>query len=152
MLAIDNLHWGDVRLFDLLDHMAHALARLRFALVTAMRTGSDVVWPPHSERLSVLSIVLQPLSHAETDELARSLLAGRDPSERLLDQLYERSGGNPLFLQELAGLSGMVEGELPDSLRTLIGARLDQLSPTGMAPLPPLRELASGVGGGGSFL
>ncbi len=130
VLAIDNLHWADARLVDLLDHMVHALGRLRFALVTAMRTGSDVVWPPHSERLSVLSIVLQPLSHAETDELARSLLAGRDPSERLLDQLYERSGGNPLFLQELAGLSGMVEGELPDSLRTLIGARLDQLSPT----------------------
>ena len=105
VLAIDNLHWADTRLVELLDHLVHALARHPFALVTAMRAGSDISWPPHSERLSIISLALQPLSHAETDELARSLLAGREPNDRLLDQLYERSGGNPLFLQELAALS-----------------------------------------------
>ncbi|MFT3852667.1 MAG: adenylate/guanylate cyclase domain-containing protein [Ilumatobacteraceae bacterium] len=128
VLAVDNLHWADVRLIDLLDHLVHTLARRPFALVTAMRAGSDLAWPPHSDRVSVISLALQPLSHEETDELARSLLVGRDADDRLLDQLYERSGGNPLFLQELAGLAGVGTGELPDSLRALIGARLDQLS------------------------
>ncbi|MCU1503208.1 MAG: hypothetical protein JWM12_2562, partial [Ilumatobacteraceae bacterium] len=129
ILTIDNLHWADPLLIELLEHMAHTLARHPFALVTAMRPGSDLNWPPHSDRITVLSLALQPLSHAETDELARSLLAGREPDERLLGGLYDRSGGNPLFLQELAALTGPSAGdELPDSLRTLIGARLDQLT------------------------
>ena len=118
-----------------------------FALVTAMRTGGDVNWPPHSDRLSVISLALQPLSHEETDELARSLLAGRDANDRLLDQLYERSGGNPLFLQELAGLTGVGAGELPDSLRTLIGARLDQLT----AAQRQVIENAATLGSSGSI-
>lgn len=147
VLAIDNLHWADGRLVELLDHLVHTLARMPFALVTAMRSGNDVNWPPHSDRLSVISLALQPLSHEETDELARSLLAGRDANDRLLDQLYERSGGNPLFLQELAGLTGVGAGELPDSLRTLIGARLDQLT----MPQRQVIENASTLGSSGSI-
>ena len=128
MLAIDNLHWGDARLFDLLDHMAHALARLRFALVTRYAHRQR---RPAAQRAVVRAVDRAPTAVPRRDRRAGPQPAGRtDLSERLLDQLYERSGGNPLFLQELAGLSGMVEGELPDSLRTLIGARLDQLSPT----------------------
>ncbi len=149
VLAVDNLHWADNRLVELLDHLVHALARQPFALVTAMRAGSEIIWPPHSERLSVISLALQPLSHAETDELARSLLAGREPNERLLDQLYERSGGNPLFLQELAALSRVgAATELPDSLRSLIGARLDLLT----SAQRQVVENAATLGSAGSIL
>jgi hypothetical protein len=75
------------------------------------------------------------LNRAESAELAMELLgevvADGAADQRILDALFDRSGGNPLFLQELAVLVAR-EGptsELPESLRALIAARLDQLSP-----------------------
>ena len=131
VLSIDDVHWADQALLDLLDHLLSALGRRPFLLITSMRPGSDVVWPPRSERSTVISLSLQPLTRADTDQLAAALLGDLARDEQLITALYDRSGGNPLFLLELvalteAGGSGL---HLPDSLRTLIAARLDQLTP-----------------------
>ncbi len=131
ILVIDNMHWAEPPLVDLLEHLVATLARHPFALIVALRPGAELAWPPRNERVSMVSIALQPLSQLQTDELARSLLAGRDVDDGLLADLYDRSGGNPLFLQELAALtgSGATATELPSTLRTMIAARLDQLGP-----------------------
>jgi class 3 adenylate cyclase/tetratricopeptide (TPR) repeat protein len=130
VLSIDDLHWADPLLVDLLEHLVRSLGRRAFALITAMRPGSDVSWPPAPEHATVVALQLEPLGRAETEELAAELLGSTELDPRLLTTLYERSGGNPLFLQELAALTRMGGGgrELPDSLRTLIAARLDQLT------------------------
>ena len=74
--------------------------------------------------------------------------------------MYERSGGNALFLTELAVLSREQPDstELPGSLRALIAARLDRLDPGPRAvldnaavlgatgPLSSLHEFANGLG------
>lgn len=132
VLSIDDVHWADQGLLDLLEHLLSSLSRRPFLLITAMRSGSDVVWPPRSERSTVISMSLQPLTRADTDQLATALLGDAARDEQLITALYDRSGGNPLFLLELvalteAGGSGLA---LPDSLRTLIAARLDQLTPS----------------------
>ncbi|MEZ5227621.1 MAG: hypothetical protein R2710_13385 [Acidimicrobiales bacterium] len=77
-----------------------------------------------------------------------------------VDELIERSGGNPFFLEELAelvgsqGLVGSSEGgsatenrlaRIPDTLRGLLAARLDQLDPTARRVL----EVASVLGRSG---
>ena len=132
VLSINDLHWADPALIRLLEHLVSSLSRHRFALITAMRPGSDVVWPPHSERATVVSLNLQPLGQAATEELAAQLLADQCAEPELLTALYDRSGGNPLFLHELAALAAAGGGirELPNSLRALIIARLDQLTPS----------------------
>ena len=131
VLSINDLHWADPALIRLLEHLVSSLSRHRFALITAMRPGSDLVWPPHTERATVVSLNLQPLGQAATEELAAQLLADQCDEPGLLTALYERSGGNPLFLHELAALAAAGGGirELPNSLRALIIARLDQLTP-----------------------
>ncbi len=131
VLSINDLHWADPALIGLLEYLVTSLSRHPFALITAMRPGSDVVWPPHTERATVVSLNLQPLGRAATEELAAQLLADQCADPKLLTALYERSGGNPLFLHELAALAAAGGGirELPNSLRALIIARLDQLSP-----------------------
>lgn len=131
ILSIDDLHWADPVLLELLDSLVTSLRRLPFVLITAMRPGGDLSWPPRSDRTTVLSVNLQPLTRDETDALARELLSDDDPSESTLLELYDRSGGNPLFLIELVALTEAGgDRELPDSLRTLIAARLDQLTLT----------------------
>ena len=131
VLSINDLHWADPALIGLLQHLVTSLSRHRFALITAMRPGSDVAWPPHTERATVVALNLQPLGQLATEELAAQLLADQCADPKLLTALYERSGGNPLFLHELAALAAAGGGirELPNSLRALIIARLDQLSP-----------------------
>jgi class 3 adenylate cyclase/tetratricopeptide (TPR) repeat protein len=130
VLSINDLHWADPALIGLLEHLVTSLSRHPFALITAMRPGSDVAWPPHNERATVVSLNLQPLGQAATEELAAQLLGDQCADPKLLTALYERSGGNPLFLHELAALAAAGGGirELPNSLRALIIARLDQLS------------------------
>lgn len=132
IIVIDDLHWADPMLLDLLQHCVRVLSRHSFALITGMRTGHDVPWPPATDRSTVVAVNLQPLGREATDELARELL-NDTPDQALLDALHVRSGGNPLFLIELAaltdaGAAGGSGGELPDTLRALIAARLDQLT------------------------
>ncbi|MFM2079253.1 MAG: hypothetical protein RJA49_3143, partial [Actinomycetota bacterium] len=129
VLRIDDLHWADPVLLELLESLVSSLSRDQFVLVTAMRPGADLLWPPRSDRSTVVSLTLQPLSHTETDELSRALLSDDDPANSTLGALYDRSGGNPLFLIELVALTESGGGaDLPDTLRTLIAARLDQLT------------------------
>lgn len=130
VLSIDDVHWADPVLLDLFEHLVTSLGRHAFLLITAMRPGSDTLWPPRSDRSTVVSLTLQPLTRADTEQLACALLGDAPRDEQLLTALYERSGGNPLFLLELVALTEAGGGnrELPDSLRTLIAARLDQLT------------------------
>ena len=129
VLAIDDLHWADPALIDLLHAVVGSLGRHPFVLLTAARPGFDIEWPPRVDRGTVVSLLLQPLSRDETFALAGELLDDGDVDPARLAALYDRSGGNPLFLVELAALTRAGGGaELPDSLRTLVAARLDQLT------------------------
>jgi class 3 adenylate cyclase/tetratricopeptide (TPR) repeat protein len=129
VLAIDDFHWVDPGIIDLVGHLLHALHQQPFAVLTAARLGFHLEWPPKSERFPVVSVPLEPLSRADTDLLAGELL-GEGASVRRLAELYERSGGNPLFLQELAALTEQTgeHHDLPATLRSLVAARLDQLT------------------------
>ena len=129
ILCIDDLQWADDLLIDLLHRITRSLADRPFLLVTAQRNDARIEWPPADSPADIVEIELEPLSPTEAAELVASV-AGATTDQVLTDELYARSGGNPLFLTELAGLAGSGSGrnELPSSLRVLIAARLDRLS------------------------
>ncbi|MEO7369721.1 MAG: adenylate/guanylate cyclase domain-containing protein, partial [Ilumatobacteraceae bacterium] len=87
VLSINDLHWADLALIGLLEHLVTSLSRHPFALITAMRPGSDVVWPPLTERATVVSLNLQPLGQQATEELAAQLLADSCADPKLLTAL-----------------------------------------------------------------
>ena len=129
MLVIADVHWADPAFLDLLEKVMSALASLPFLLVTTIRPDSESAWPPMSfAGYSALRIRLEPLDEASSAELVRGIL-GTAVEPATIARLFERSGGNPLFLEELATLVSE-QGALPilpDSLRAMIAARLDQL-------------------------
>ena len=133
VLWIDDLQSADQVVIDLLGHLAVSITRQPFVLITSMRPGGDVEWPPSSDRISVVSMVVHPLTRVDSDELALELLGELTDrgvtDRRFLGTLFDRSGGNPLFLQQLASVVAEegLASELPESLRALIAARLDQL-------------------------
>ncbi len=130
MLSITDLHWADPAVLALCEHLLIALARSPFVLITTNRPDSELVWPPLSTRAAVVRLPLEPLGQVAAARLCRAII-GDDADEAVISTIYERSGGNPLFLEELAVLvaDGGDVAALPDSLRAVVAARLDRLPP-----------------------
>ena len=131
VLWIDDLQWSHAPLRQLLEMIARSVADLPLLVITAHRTGADLEWPPAIERSFILQLPLGPLDHQESALLVGEIVDKRSTPD-LVDQLYDRSGGNPLVLSELALLAARDDcddAQLPGSLRALISSRLDQLSP-----------------------
>ncbi len=128
VLWIDDLQWADVLIVELLQRVARSLVDRPLLIVTAQRDDADIDWPPASDHPVTVRMPLDPLTHDEAARLVDAVI-GSSTSEAFVDNLYERSGGNPLFLIELAELakSNPASTALPGSLRALISARLDQL-------------------------
>ncbi|WP_419946758.1 adenylate/guanylate cyclase domain-containing protein [Candidatus Poriferisodalis sp.] len=162
ILLLSDVHWAEERLLSVLEQLLAALANQPFVVITTARWNMDEHrWTVPPGRHSTVVLNLDPLSREATAEMATELLGGNAPAY-LAEQLYERSGGNPFFLEEMCVLlreSGVVGpgmrpdheerslAEMPDTLRGLVAARLDTLSP----PERRLVDAASVLGGGGSI-
>ncbi|MFT6391445.1 MAG: class 3 adenylate cyclase/tetratricopeptide (TPR) repeat protein [Ilumatobacter sp.] len=127
---IDDLQWADPLLLELLGRLSRSLVDRPVLLVTAQRDDAYVNWPAGHDHPLTIRMPLEPLNRHESDRLLQSVL-GDEVSGSLTDQLFERSGGNPLFLTQLAEVARDHPGDemLPGSLRALIAARLDALGP-----------------------
>lgn len=128
VLWIDDLQWADGLIIELLHRVARSLGDRPMLIITAQRDEADLDWPPATDHPITVRLPLDPLAHDDAARLVRSVL-GPSANEQLVGSLFERSGGNPLFLIELTELakSNPASKELPGSLRALILARLDQL-------------------------
>ncbi|MET0911627.1 MAG: adenylate/guanylate cyclase domain-containing protein, partial [Ilumatobacteraceae bacterium] len=127
---IDDMQWADKLVIDLLGRITRSLVDRAVLVITAQRDDTDIDWPPAADHPITIRMPLDPLSRDEAHVLVESML-GDANSGSLADQLYERSGGNPLFLTELATLTSVDPDSttLPGSLRALIASRLDRLAP-----------------------
>ena len=107
VLALDDLHWADPASTDFLCRLLHRGIAHPSLLLLALRPGQadarlrTALWD--AERHGLVSwMELQPLSAGESEELLEEIT-----SRDLRAQIFRESGGNPLYLQQLA-----VAGEL----------------------------------------
>lgn len=141
VLAFTQVQWADESLDGLFAQVLRRLNDRRFVILATGRPDLLDRWrPPPRTNVTVLEIA--PLDAAAASGLLGALL-GRTIAPEPRGVLLERSGGNPLYLEELVALleaSGGLDdhsvaaGEphglrVPGSLRGLIGARLDALAP-----------------------
>lgn len=128
VLWIDDVQWADPLLLELLGRIARSLMDRPVLLVTAQRDDADNGWPPPADHPILIQMPLDPLSESEAEKLINAVFTDGVP-HRLSEQLFERSGGNPLFLTQLARVAHEQPGDelLPSSLRALIASRLDSL-------------------------
>jgi class 3 adenylate cyclase/predicted ATPase len=139
VVVLSDLHWADDLVLELLDRMLRALGSLPFVVVATARVGEDFRWRPQG-RHNTVAINLDPLDRVAARQLLDSVAEARIP-RRIADQLLDRSGGNPFFLEELASLICDTADisddipDLPDNIRGLVAARLDTLSPGERATL-----------------
>ncbi|MEZ5138576.1 MAG: adenylate/guanylate cyclase domain-containing protein [Acidimicrobiales bacterium] len=135
VLQLSDLHWADPAVLDLIDDTFAVLHHCPVVILATARPALLDQWAPRRGRHNALTLHLDPLDREASDELLEHLL-GAAPSPATAEALFERAGGNPFFLEERVSLlDGEAAAEpgrvaaLPDTLRGLVAARLDDLSP-----------------------
>ena len=132
---IDDIQWAAPVLLELLETIARQLAGFPLLIATTARPDeSDAVdWPPSVDPALTVHLTLEALDGPSSRTLVREA-AGRELPDDTITSISTRSGGNPLFLIELARLAAAADDEapleLPGTLRALVAARLDQLTVT----------------------
>ena len=115
LLLIEDLHWADRSTRAALAFLARSLGAERVLVVATYRPGRAAPPPPAATaagraRARPARPPASTLAPLTRDELADQLadILGAPPEAELLDRLWTRSGGNPLFTEELlaAGLDG----------------------------------------------
>ncbi|MCO6450077.1 MAG: AAA family ATPase [Caldilineales bacterium] len=165
-LVIDDLHWSDPASVDLLMHLLQLVPHAALLLICAMRPDRDAPgWTLTSEAARHYpdhyhEIVLTPLTSGESEQLVDQFAVDAPMSVRLRTRILQKTEGNPLFLEEvvLSFLAGDENGDdgvrslyendslddidIPDSLHTLLQARIDRLP----EPARQTLQLASVIG------
>uniref|UniRef100_UPI0015FEEBBE AAA family ATPase n=1 Tax=Nocardioides pelophilus TaxID=2172019 RepID=UPI0015FEEBBE len=111
ILVIDDAHLAGQAFADWLAYVLRRPIPILVAVGVRPAEGPDL---PATDEIG-----LGPLDRAQVAELV-----GPDRA----DDLYDRSGGHPLFLSELAAVPA---GELPPSLVAAVSSRCDQLGTAG---------------------
>jgi class 3 adenylate cyclase/tetratricopeptide (TPR) repeat protein len=128
VVVIEDVHWMDEGSAALLRALALRISDLPWLVCVSRRDEETGFVAPDAPRC--VSMRLSPLSEASLEELID--LATEDapfPPHEVVE-LSDRSGGNPLFLQELmraARTAGSIEG-LPDSIEGMVTAEIDRLT------------------------
>lgn len=134
VLQISDLHWADDALLGLIDDVFAAVHHRPIVMLATARPTLLDRWSPRPGRHNSLVLHLDPLDRDAAAELLGSLVC-EPVSPAVAEVMLDRSGGNPFFLEELVGLlDGAQVGSdaakvaaLPDTLRGLLAARLDDL-------------------------
>ena len=151
VLAVEDVHWAEEPLLDLLERLYRDARVPLLLLVTARPEFIELRarWGMAASRSTVLQ--LEALEDEQTATLVEALLAAELPSD-VTELVVRRAEGNPFFVEELLGTlidRGLLERGIggwametlpagfaaPDSITTLIEARVDLLPPAEKAAL-----------------
>ena len=131
--VFDDIHWAEPTFLDLLEHVAELSRAAPLLLLCMARPELLDVRPGWGGgKLNATTILLEPLSSAESDELLDRLLGESPFDPDLKQRIREAAEGNPLFVEEMVALveeSGDGEVTVPGTIQALLAARLDQLEP-----------------------
>jgi class 3 adenylate cyclase len=100
VVAIDDVHWGESALLDLIEHVA-VLSRDASMLLLCMARPELLDHRPAwaGGKLNATTVLLEPLAAPETDRLIDNLAGARLDTE-LRARINEAAEGNPLFVEE----------------------------------------------------
>lgn len=128
LIVVDNIQ-------DMDDASAGLLGRIAAAATTAPWTVALVgrapaPFLPVGDCEPRACVGLRALDQEDSRRLLRAATSAQPLSHRRAAAIVERSEGNPLFLLELANLPhDLGDDMLPDSVESLLAARIDQLPP-----------------------
>ena len=129
VLAFEDLHWADPTSLDILQALAERGAQAPLLIVATMRPEFRPPWKLRSHH-GVIS--LAPLDPGEIVRMVGEIATRHALSKEVIAGVSERSGGVPLFVEEVTrllverGEAGGVQA-IPPTLQQSLAARLDRL-------------------------
>jgi tetratricopeptide (TPR) repeat protein len=137
--VFDDIQWGEPAFLGLVEQVAALSHEAPLLLCCIARSDLLERYPGWGGgKLNATTVVLEPLSGEETNELIDNLAADAPLTDELRRRVREAAEGNPLFVEEMiALLRDAPEGDVavPQSIGMLLTARLDQLEPAERAVL-----------------
>lgn len=144
-LIIEDLQWADAESILWLEHVTGRNTNRTMLLLACVRPS---YFQEHQARFNARAVVrvdLRPISRVSSATIVRSIL-GAEVSEETVSRIVQRSGGSPLFAEELARLSARGRGALDaPTIETAIQASLDSLSPKVRTALSRLSVLGLAI-------
>jgi predicted ATPase/class 3 adenylate cyclase len=145
LIVLDDLHWAEPTFLDLIEHVADFSRGFPMLIVCIARPDLLDTRPGWSKsRPNATSIVLEPLSEAESREMIANLLDRAPLPPAVEARIAAAAEGNPLFAEELVAM--LVDEELltrrddrwvarsdlstlpvPSTIHALLAARIEGL-------------------------
>jgi len=131
LIALDDLHWADEASLAVLEELLSSTDQAPIMFCFIYRpVRQKGAWRLRDKAESdfhhrYTEIELSPLTKAQSQELLAKLLPGAEFSDETIDKIFEKSTGNPFYLEEVVrslisdGAVVLVEEE-PDYLDDLI--------------------------------
>jgi DNA-binding SARP family transcriptional activator len=134
LLVIEDVHWAEPPLLDLIDYLVDWLTGPVLVLCLARPELLDTRPGWGGGRPRVSSRVLHPLGDEDALQLLDRQLGERKLTSEESAQILETAEGNPLFVEQLLALSTEdpwwdQEREIPATIQSLLAARIDRLGP-----------------------
>jgi class 3 adenylate cyclase/tetratricopeptide (TPR) repeat protein len=132
VLVLEDIHWADHGMLDLVEYLAQWVRGPLMILCLARDELLERRSGWGGGRHDATSILLEPLTVHQTVELLELLLPDTS-GNGAVKAIAERAGGNPFFAEEMArriadkSSTGLVD--MPDTVQSLLAARLDSLEP-----------------------
>lgn len=146
LFVLEDCHWIDPLSLELLDVIARAIASLPVMIIVAYRPVEWLLKELETvrERDHFSEVRLEEFSGGETNELVKLKLSQlgstlKEPPQSLVEQVSQRTQGNPFYIEELlnylhdrnidpADVTSLATVDLPTSLHSLVLSRIDQLN------------------------
>ena len=153
VLVIDDIHWAESTLLDLLEHLNTTLAAPLLILATARHDLLELR-PTWGDGTDAARLELYRLSEAEAGQVIEHLLGDAGIAEEVKRRIVTAAEGNPLFVEQLVsmlvggGQLRMEDGRwvpagdaadlaIPPTIQALLGSRLGQLAPGERSVIEP---------------
>ena len=146
VVEIDDIHWAEPLLLDLIDHLADWTRDAPVLIVCVARPELLELRPGWGGgKLNATSMLLEPLGGEEAAAMLRNLLGHDALPPAAADRILAAAEGNPLFVEEMVGMlidDGLLEKTdaggwqavdtladltVPPTIQLLLAARLDRL-------------------------
>jgi class 3 adenylate cyclase/tetratricopeptide (TPR) repeat protein len=132
VITTEDLHWADPSTLELVQLLVEQGARARRLLLYTTRPEFRAPWRPRAHHMQ---ITLSRLSSRNVRTMVAQVAARTALSEETITAMVERTGGVPLFVEELtravleSGDAKQTGREIPATLHDTLMARLDRLGP-----------------------
>ena len=137
LFIVEDLHWSDASTLEFIGRLiSEGMSGPILTLLTA-RPEFRAPWPAVAHQTS---LALNPLTRQQVEEMIEKR-AGKRLPEAMIEQVYQRAGGVPLFVEEFTKVlqhpetataekaegGALLSREIPATLQDLIMARVDRV-------------------------